>query len=1031
MESTAMVEPRLNVERLAQELGLPTESVGQTLELLDDGNTVPFITRYRKDRTGGLDEEAVIRIKDAASKTRMLLERRETILKSIASQGKLTDELEGAIRSAQSAKLLEELYLPFRPKKQSLATIARQRGLEPLSQEVLVASPAAADLERRAGEFINALHELQTTADVLAGVGHILAEGFSERTDVRGTLRQIIERTGKLCTRRYVTAETPGQASHSDASPTAPEGQVVPAADGEPTHVDSPADGLASSPTAGQAAVSNVASNDPRLAPAAQSPTAGQAAESPEALADAPLQDSSPPTGGIPAADSPAPPSRHQGPIAAIAHSVIVNKKTAAERRRQERKEARERKRRKLEHAFKDYFQYEESLSRIPPHRVMAINRGERTGVLRVKINADVDAMQRAAQEMLVPAGHPHAGFLCDCVRDSLARLVIPALEREVRRELTQLAEEHAISVFARNLRQLLLQPPVRGRRVLALDPGFRNGCKLAALDEFGNVLAHELVYVIGPDERRKEGRARLVEMIRQHAVRVVAIGNGSGCRDAEQLVADVIAEELNDSDLSYVIVNEAGASVYSTSDIGREELADYDATLRGAISIGRRLLDPLSELVKIHPSNIGVGLYQHDVKSKALQASLDAVVESCVNYVGVEVNTASPALLSYVSGLNKLTARRLYEYRCQNGRFVSREQIKEVPGIGEATFVQATGFLKIVDGANPLDATWIHPESYAVAEQVLAHIDSNLTELAAGLAHVARKPVPPEQSGGPVAAAADSADGTETHQLPADLSQHRPGGAEERSAEGFSPDSTNGRGGKSLAERVTNIDVDALSRRLGVGQLLLKDILSALSRPGRDPRDDLPPPSFRRGILKLDDLEPGMELSGTVLNVVDFGAFVDIGLSETGLVHISRLADRYVRDPHEVVSVADVLPLWVLSVDKERRRISLTAIKPGTEKPRKPRREQDRAEVSEQVRPGRPERSRRAPWKSQTGQRRERQGKKTHTAPPRRETKPVVPITKAMEEGKEPMRTFSDLKQFYQKKVMASQSGQNDQAES
>ncbi len=1002
-----MVEPRLNVETLAQELGLPSESVGQTLELLDDGNTVPFITRYRKDRTGGLDEEAIIRIKGAASKKRLLLERQETILKSIASQGKLTDELEATIRSAQSAKLLEELYLPFRPKKQSLATIARQRGLEPLSQEVLVAGPAAADLERRAGEFINADHALHTTAHVLAGVGHILAEHFSERTDVRGKLRQVIERTGKLCTRRYVTAETPGQASDSDASPPPLEGQEVPAADGEPADVDPSADGLASSPNGGQAAGSNVAP------------------------ADAAPQVSSEPNSGVPAADSQGAPSRPQGPISAIAHSVIANKKTAAERRRQERKEARERKRRKLEHAFKDYFQYEESLSRIPPHRVMAINRGERTGVLRVKIDADVDAMHHTAQEMLVPADHPHAGFLRDCVRDSLTRLVIPALERDVRRELTQQAEEHAISVFARNLRQLLLQPPVRARRVLALDPGFRNGCKLAALDEFGNVLGHELVYVIGPDERRKEGRARLVEMIRQHGAGVVAIGNGSGCRDAEQLVADVIAEELNDSDLSYVIVNEAGASVYSTSDIGREELADYDATLRGAISIGRRLLDPLSELVKIHPSNIGVGLYQHDVKSKSLQASLDAVVESCVNYVGVEVNTASPALLSYVSGLNKLTARRLYEYRCQNGRFVSREQIKEVPGIGEATFVQATGFLKIVDGGNPLDATWIHPESYAVAEQVLAHIDSSLTELAAGLAHVAPKPVPPEGSGGPVAAPVDSADGTENQELPADLRQHQPSGAEEWSAESFSPDSSNGRGGTSLAERVKNVDVDAISRRLGVGQLLLKDILAALARPGRDPRDDLPPPSFRRGILKLDDLEPGMELSGTVLNVVDFGAFVDIGLSETGLVHISRLADRYVRDPHEVVSVADILSLWVLSVDKERRRISLTAIKPGTEKPRQPRRDQDRAAVSEQDRPTPTGRSRRGPWKTQTGQRRERQGKKTATARVRRESKPVVPITKAMEEGKEPMRTFSDLQQFYQKKAMPSQSGQNDQAES
>ncbi len=434
----------------------------------------------------------------------------------------------------------------------------------------------------------------------------------------------------------------------------------------------------------------------------------------------------------------------------------------------------------KLVHEFRDYFNYQEQLGRVPPHRVLAINRGERARVLRVKVDMDTAEMGRMAEELLVPADHPHGDFLRGCVRDALARLVIPSLEREVRREMTENAETHAVEVFAKNLRNLLLQPPVRNRRLVAIDPGFKSGCKIAVLDEFGSLLDHTVIQIIGKAERRQEGRAKLVELIRKHSTTVLAIGNGTACRETEELVAELLGDELKDDGVAYVIVNEAGASVYSTSPLGREELPQYDATLRGAISIGRRLQDPLSELVKIDPASIGVGLYQHDVKAKHLRASLDAVVESCVNYVGVDLNSASPALLRYVSGLNQLTARRLYDHRTQNGPFKNRDQLKEVPGFGEATFVQAAGFLKITDGDHALDVTWIHPESYDAARKVLAR-----------------------------------------------LSRSEPDLAKKETA-------------SELGEQVKSLDMMALAEELQVGQLTLKDIVSqfarARARPARGP---------------------------------------------------------------------------------------------------------------------------------------------------------------------------------------------------
>ena len=877
----------IDLASVAHGLNLPLERVENVVRLLDAGNTVPFITRYRKDQTGGLDEEQIRDIEASVGKLRMLAERKQTILRSIEGQGKLTPELAQAIAGANSTKRLEDLYLPFKPKKQSLATLARERKLEPLAQEILSGALAAADLDNRVKDFVDPDQQLATGADVLLGVGHILAEDFSERAELRQRLRRILKRAGKLVSAKTEIAEQQGK-------------------------------------------------------------------------------------------------------------------------------------------EFRDYFEYQEQLSKIPPHRILAINRGEKAKMLRVRIDADADELQRTAEELLVPPEHPHADFLRGCARDALARLVLPSLEREIRRELTESAETHAIGVFAKNLRNLLLQPPIPGRRVLALDPGFKSGCKLAVLDEFGSLLDHAVVHLIGKAERKEEAKAKIVELIKKHSVTAAALGNGTACRETEQVVADLVAAELKDDGVGYVIVNEAGASVYSTSPLGREEFPKYDATLRGAISIGRRMQDPLSELVKIDPANIGVGLYQHDVKAKHLRTSLDAVVESCVNFVGVDLNTASPALLRYVSGLNQLTARRVYDHRTANGPFTSREQLKEVSGFGEATFVQAAGFLRIVAAQNPLDATWIHPESYEVARRVLDKL---------GYA-------------------------------PEDL-QKKDGLAE-------------------LAQKAAALDLDPLAAELNVGPLLLRDIIAQLTRPGRDPREDLPAPVFKRGILKLEDLTPGMELHGSVMNVVDFGAFVDIGLHDSGLVHVSQMSNRFVRDPHELVAVGDIVKVWVLEVDKERRRVSLTMTAPGSRRPPPPKHEGEAGEQTDRPRgkrpprqreggkpqsgpatvsprpaaggsepqtaaasapaasqppaesrpapprpkfpdrtprpPGRPQRSggNRPPFKSGGGKRFD--GKrfdgppqKTDYRPPKAKPAPLVPLSEGMKKGKEPLRTFGDLKQFFQ----------------
>ncbi|QGJ70185.1 Competence protein ComEA helix-hairpin-helix repeat region [Planctomycetales bacterium 10988] len=828
--------PQIDSRELATKLGFRQEQVDRVISLLDEGNTVPFITRYRKDQTGGLDEEQIRAIEAELKELRQFLERKQVILRSIESQGKLDPELRRQIAAAKEGKVLEDLYLPFKPKRQTLASAARERGLEPLALTILSATSADQSLEDCAQSYLNAEKEVATTEEALQGAQHILAEQISEKAPLRGKLRE------QLWSQAQLVCEQTAAAKEDAPTKKGPSGSKSSAKD------------------------------------------------------------------------------------------------------------------------FQDYFDFSQPLQQMPPHRILAINRGEREKYLRIKVNADLPQMQATVEQDWIPADHPYQEFLTGCCRDSLQRLILPSLEREARRELTEQAERHAISVFVQNLRGLLLQPPVRGKRVLAIDPGFRTGCKIAAIDEWGNLLEHDVIYIIGSDEKKAAGRQLLVDWLEKHQFEIVAIGNGTACRETEELISQLIQNEWAEKNVRYVIVNEAGASIYSASQVGREEFPEYDATLRGTMSIGRRLQDPLSELVKISPQHLGVGLYQHDLKEKELKESLDQVVESSVNFVGVDLNTASVSLLQYVSGLNPLLARRIVERRQSEGRFQQRADLKKVSGIGEVTFTQAAGFLKIHDGENPLDATWIHPENYAAAQKLLEKMEKSTDDLK-------------------------------------------------------NPTST-----KDISESSKSLQVETLSQELEVGELTLKDILDNLARPGRDPREDLPPPVFKEGILKLDDLQKGMELTGTVLNVVDFGAFVDIGLKDSGLVHISQLAPRFVKDPHQIVAVGDIVTVWVLDIDEERKRVSLTLISPA---------EQEQAKENQKPAPtSKPSFSGRKPNKEPSSQATKprpssnRPGKSHQhsTRPPRQKgprkskpAKPLTPLSEEKKEGKEPLTSFSDLWQLMQ----------------
>lgn len=1212
---------------VARDLRLPPEKIERSVQLLDQGNTIPFITRFRKDQTGGLNEEQLLAIKQRVTSLRSLAERKAFVLKSIQSQSKLTDELATEIEKTTTARRLEDLYHPFKAKKQSRAQTARHQGLEPLAHEILEGTNADVDMSAQATHYVRVDKGLTSVDDVIKGVGDLLAERFSEDSSLRTKLRKILWDSGSLVSQpstpqggstvtKQTTKKTPPPSPPADlgddAHPTKSKTPAVSATltdsavesiPATPTEglAPTPAAALTEQPSATQTPTPQQPAADPSIAqtpasekstrdvaqtssppaqpidtavsspdqnttqptaqptePSAAEPTDGAGSPVPDATDDSSPdkstfkmasagsdpEDQSQPTSSSPqhqplkptqpaqtppttisdpdapspvvadpaeasktandsgdtsgvhgdtqtpatsaAATIPAEPSAatpgpsvdsHATAATADAPKVSSPSSPAAKPKKKKRKK----KKKKDDSAFKDYYDFKQSLKSLPNHQILAINRGERANRLKVKIAYDEKQMVDVAAEHLIPADHPFRSFLEKCVHDALNRLIIPSLEREIRRELTEKSEKHAVDVFAANLKNLLLTPPLRSRRVMAIDPGFKSGCSVAILDNQGQCLASDHVFVVGNKQRRDESRQKVATLVKDHHIDMIAIGNGVGCRETEQMVSDAIAEFLTDHPVRYIIVNEAGASIYSTSEVGREELPDHTPAVRSAISIGRRLQNPISELVKISPANIGVGMYQHDVKAKHLSESLDEVVQFCVNRVGVDVNSASPSLLKFVSGMNALTARRLYEYRRENGGIKNRQQLKEVSGLGEATFVQAAGFLRISDGDNPLDSTSIHPESYPIAEEIIQRADATPEELfpprqpPTPVPKASTTP-PPTVAANPVAAnpvaavpgslETSSPDTSETDGLPdqsnptataaltpvavAVASDEEPIAPQPQSTPpindataapptaGETPtdppvdpptavaqpvptpstsvatgdDREKSKRRKEIIERIAALDLDAIASEKQVGKMLMTDLVRAIKKPLWDPRDKISKPISRRGILKADDLKPEMQLEAQVVNVVDFGVFVDIGLGESCLVHVSQLSTRYISDPQMVYAVGDILKVWVSEIDAQRRRVKLTAIRPGTKKEssRGRRRNDSKRDGTKPPRAdGKPAHARPAHARPKF------ERKKTERRPPAK-PKPVIPITDEMLKGDAPMRSFSDLLQFKKK---------------
>ncbi|WP_026675772.1 Tex family protein [Alkalihalobacterium bogoriense] len=709
---------------IAKELSLSSKVIKTVISLIEEGNTVPFIARYRKEMTGGIDEVQIRTITEKWQYAVNLRDRKEEVLRLIEEQGKLTDELAAAITKAQKLQEVEDLYRPYKQKRRTKATVAKEKGLEPLA-EWIVSQPKEGHVEEEAATYLSEEKEVHTIEDALQGAKDIIAEWVSDDADIRKEIRELARRDGKITTK-----------------------------------------------------VKNAEADEKAV--------------------------------------------------------------------------------------FEMYYEYEEPVKKIVPHRVLAMNRGEKEDIIKVSVSFPAERMIKLIEKRYIKRyGSPTVPFIMEAIEDGYKRLIEPSIEREIRNELSTKAEEQAIHIFSENLRNLLLQPPIKDTVVLGVDPAYRTGCKLAVVDETGKVLAIDVVYPTPPRNETEKAKSVVLSLIKKHNVNVVAIGNGTASRETEQFIADVIqAEKL---DISYVIVNEAGASVYSASDLGREEFPEFQVEERSAVSIARRLQDPLAELVKIDPKSVGVGQYQHDVSQKHLNDQLTFVVELVVNRVGVNVNTASASLLQYVAGLSKAVATNVVKKREEEGRFTDRSQLKKIPRLGAKTYEQCIGFLRIQGGKNPLDRTGIHPESYKETKMLLEKVGASLEEL-----------------------------GTE-----------------------------------ELKEKVTKTPLPELASELGVGELTLKDIIDALVRPGRDPRDDIAKPILKKGVLQLEDLTPGMELQGTIRNVVDFGAFVDIGVKQDGLVHISKLTNRFVKHPLEVVAVGDVVTVWVDSVDHKKHRVALTMLQP------------------------------------------------------------------------------------------------------
>ncbi len=709
-------------KKIAEELGIRETQVESTVKLIDEGNTIPFIARYRKEITGNLSDEILRELGERLTYLRNLENRKEEIIRLIDEQGKLTDELTIKIASTMVLSELEDIYRPYRPKKRTRATIAKEKGLEPLAN-IIYLQTEKRDLYEIASEYINEEKGVKNEEEAIQGALDIIAENIADDADYRKKIKS-------FCFR--------------------------------------------------EAVITSKASKEDEKSP------------------------------------------------------------------------------------YEMYYDFKEGILKIPSHRILAINRGEKEEFLKVKIEKPDDKiLDYLKKQIIINYKSQFNDPLTETIEDSYKRLIEPSIEREIRNDLTERSEEKAIKVFGKNAKQLLLQPPIKEMTVMGFDPAYRTGCKIAVIDKTGKLLDTVTVYPTEPQNDVEGAKKTLKALIEKYDINMIAIGNGTASRESENFVSNMIKEI--DKEIYYAIVSEAGASVYSASKLATEEYPDINVSLRGAISIARRLQDPLSELVKIDPKAIGVGQYQHDVNQKKLSESLTGVVEDAVNSVGVDVNTATPSLLSYVSGINGTIAKNIVKYRDENGEIKTRKDLLKVPKLGPAAFKQCAGFIRIFNGKNPLEVTAVHPESYDVAEKLLTKVGYSVENLA------------------------------EKNKL------------------------------ETLKNDLSKVDVSSLSEELNVGTLTLKDIIDELSKPGRDPREDLPKPILRSDVLKFEDLQEGMELTGTVRNVIDFGAFIDVGVKHDGLVHISEMADRFIRNPSEVVSVGDIVKVKVIGIDREKQKVSLS----------------------------------------------------------------------------------------------------------
>ena len=793
------------IQKIKEELQVEKWQVEAAVKLIDEGNTIPFISRYRKEVTGSLNDEQLRNLDERLTYLRSLEDKKEQVLKSIEEQGKLTDELKEKILAAQTLVVVEDLYRPYRPKRKTRASIAKEKGLEPLAEYIL-RQEATEPVLNEAAKYVSEEKEVKTPEEALQGAQDIIAEMISDDADHRLYIRNI----------------------------TVEEGIVTSTAKDE-----------------------------------------------------------------------------------------------------------------KAQSVYEMYYNFEEPVKKIAGHRVLALNRGEAEKVLTVKVNAPEERILRYLEKKLITKENEYTTpVICAAVEDSYDRLIAPAIEREIRNDLTEKAEDGAINVFGKNLEQLLLQPPIAGKVVLGWDPAFRTGCKLAVVDATGKVLDTKVIYPTAPQNKVEEAKTELKKLIKKYNVDLISVGNGTASRESEQVIVDLLKEL--DRPVQYVIVNEAGASVYSASKLATEEFPNFDVGQRSAASIARRLQDPLAELVKIDPKSIGVGQYQHDMNQKKLSDALSGVVEDSVNKVGVDLNTASASLLEYISGINKTIAKNIVDYRENNGRFVSRKQLLKVPKLGPKAYEQCAGFLRILDGKNPLDATSVHPESYEAAEQLMGKLGLTMEDIKEAQKQAAAKKAS-DKSGA-------QASGQKNGSNAANTAKKR----EEQKGKTVRVHNTNTAMGKALAAAMGGVtfdnsaeasakknapavqnasndakDISGLEKRiknkkllaeeLGIGEITLTDILKELEKPGRDPRDDMPKPILRSDVLDMKDLKPGMILKGTVRNVIDFGVFVDIGVHQDGLVHISQITDRYIKHPLEAVSVGDIVDVQVLTVDVAKKRIGLT----------------------------------------------------------------------------------------------------------